>query len=295
VSSLVTPVGLTPIDARHPAARRYLLARRRLLPRDQRVVPVAGLWAHRQLLRLGASTEVFLWCPARDDRADQVSEAALAMVDAAATSYVISERTLARLHPGARAPGLLSLAQVPTWSPASVLNPLVRLVLVADGIEYAGNLGSLVRTVDASGADTLVLTNPVARLTHPTVFSASRGTVLTTPIVEYAGATGARAARAALEAAGLRILVADPEGSRDYRQAGYGDQRTAIVVGSEGNGVSQEWRRGGTERISISMRGRADSLNVASAAAILLFEAVVHDRGSGVTRWPGSASEPPPA
>ena len=291
MSSPVTSVGPAPIAAQHPSARRYLLARRTMLPRDERVIPVSGLWAHRQLLRLEASTEVFLWCPGRDvPSGGQVSEVVAAMVDASATSYVISERTLARLQPVARAPGLLSLAEVPSWSLRTLLNPLVRLVLVADGIEYAGNLGSLVRTVDASGAGALVLTNPVARLTHPTVFSASRGTVLTTPIVECADAAQARAA---LEAAGFRVLVADPDAARDYREVAYGDQRTAIVVGSEGDGVSQEWRRGGTERISICMRGRADSLNVASAAAILLFDAIAEDARSGVTRGPGLSSGPP--
>jgi TrmH family RNA methyltransferase len=186
-------------------------------------------------------------------------------------SYQVSERTLARLHPGAGAPGLLSVVRVPAWDAATVLARDARLVLVADGIEYAGNLGTLVRTVDASGADALVLTRPVARRTHPTVFSASRGTVLTTPILEY---DDVALGRRALETAGFRILVADPGVGSDYRNARYDGGRTAIVVGSEGEGVSPQWREGGAERVAISMRGRADSLNVAAAAAVLLFDAL---------------------
>ena len=275
MSALSTPVRLTAIAAQHPTARRYLLARRCALPRDEPVMAVAGLWAHRQLLALNASVEAFLWCPAAGSVAADPSLARVVAdaVEAAETSYQISARTLARLHPGAQAPGLLSLVRIPTWPPERVLGG-ARRVLVADGIEYAGNLGALVRTVDASGADALVLTSPVARLTHPTVFSASRGTVLTTPVLELAAAAPARAA---LEAAGFRIVVADPGVGCDYRWIRYDDPRVAIVVGSEGSGVSAAWRTGQVERVSISMRGRADSLNVAVAAAVLLFESIPPD------------------
>ena len=100
-------------------------------------------------------------------------------------TYEISEKILARLHPGLSAPALLSVVRLPAWTPAEVLRPDARLLLVADGIEYAGNLGTLVRTADAAGADGLVLTNATCRLTHPKVFEASRGTVLTLPTVEY--------------------------------------------------------------------------------------------------------------
>jgi tRNA G18 (ribose-2'-O)-methylase SpoU len=272
-----TSVRLPPVATGHPAARRYLLARRNALAREDLVIGACGLWAHEQLMRLGASVEAFLWCPGDSaripggtagDRLRAVVERAAATADA---SYRISERTLARLHPGAAAPGLLSLVRIPRWDPATVLGGQTRLVLVADGIEYAGNLGTLMRTVDASGADALVLTGPVARRTHPTVFSASRGTVLTTPTLEYGDATRGRQA---LTTAGFRILVADPGVGADYRSARYDAGRTAIVVGSEGSGVSPQWRAGGTERVAISMRGRADSLNVAAAAAVLLFEAL---------------------
>jgi TrmH family RNA methyltransferase len=150
-----------------------------------------------------------------------------------------------------------------------VLTTDARLVLVADGIEYAGNLGTLVRTADACAVDALVLTRASARVTHPKAFGASRGTVLTTPVLEYADVT---AARRDLAAAGFTTYVADPRGATSYREAGLGSGRTAVVVGSEGNGVATEWRTGLT-RVSIPMRGTADSLNVAASAAVLMFEA----------------------
>jgi TrmH family RNA methyltransferase len=143
-------------------------------------------------------------------------------------------------------------------------------VLGADGIEYAGNLGTLVRTADAAGADGLVLTNATCRLTHPKVFEASRGTVLTLPVLTYASVADARRD---LAQGGFTVYVADPAAAVEYLDVDYAHQKAAIVVGSEGEGVAPEWRTPDLTRVSIPMRGRADSLNVAASASILLFDA----------------------
>jgi len=90
-----------------PAARLYSQARRNLLPRHERLVAVAGRWQHAQLERLGVEPEVTLRC---------------GDVPYVAT-YEISEKILARLHPGLRAPALLSVVRLPVWTPAEVLRP----------------------------------------------------------------------------------------------------------------------------------------------------------------------------
>jgi TrmH family RNA methyltransferase len=251
LSAAVRQIGPT-----HDAARLYSRARRNLLPRDQRLVAVAGRWQHDHLARLGIEPVVTLRCgpPGASDGA----------------AYEISAKTLARLHPGVSAPASLSVVRLPSWRRRQVLRPDARLVLVADGIEYAGNLGTLVRTADAAGADGLVLTNATCRLTHPKVFEASRGTVLTLPVLEYASVAEARRD---LAAAGFTSYVADPAASVAYLDVDYGHRKVALVVGSEGDGVAPEWRTPDLTRVSIPMRGRADSLNVAASASILLFDA----------------------
>lgn len=260
---------LVPVGAAHDDVRRYSRARRNLLPRADHVTAVTGGWAHEAVLRAGAVVESTLWCPG--ERPHPELEATAARVAATALrAGRISARTLARAHPeSAAAPALLSVVRLPRWDPAKVLVGGARLVLAADGIEYAGNLGTLVRTADACDVDALVLTRGTARLTHPKVFAASRGTVLTTPVLSFETVAEAREA---LVAAGFTAYVADPAGATPYRTAGLGRGPTAVVVGSEGTGVSDEWRRGLT-RVCIPMRGRADSLNVAASAAVLLFEA----------------------
>jgi TrmH family RNA methyltransferase len=259
---------LPSIGSAHDDVRRYSRARRNLLPRTDHVTAVAGGWGHEVALRAGAVVELALWCPG--DRPHPELEATAARVCRLARRAArISERTLARAHPDAGAPALVSVVRLPDWRAGDVLDRGARLVLVADGIEYAGNLGTLIRTADACDADALVLTRGTARITHPKVFAASRGTVLTTPVVSFATVGEARAV---LAAAGFTAYVADPAGATPYRSAGLGQGPTAVVVGSESQGVSDEWRRG-LSRVAIPMRGRADSLNVAASAAVLLFEA----------------------
>ena len=259
---------LPPVGASHHDVRRYSRARRNLLPRAEHVTAVAGGWAHEVVLRSGATVDAVLWCPG--ERPYPALEATAAAVARAAGGAVrISERTLARVHPGLTAPALLSVVRLPRWPSSRLQTAANGLVLVADGIEYAGNLGTLIRTADACAVDALVLTRGTARVTHPKAFAASRGTVLTTPVLEYAEVADARAD---LAAAGFTTYVADPAGATSYRDAGLGSGPTAVVVGSESDGVAEEWRTGLT-RVSIPMRGRADSLNVAASAAVLLFEA----------------------
>ena len=259
---------LQAVGASHDDVRRYSRARRNVLPRADHVCAVAGGWAHEVVLGSQAPIEVVLWCPG-DRSYPELEATAVAAGERAARAFRISERTLARIQPDATAPALLSVVPLPRWESSRVLTGDARLVLVADGIEYAGNLGSLVRTVDACAADALVLTRATARVTHPKAFAASRGTVLTTPVLTYPSVASARAD---LDDAGFTGYVADPAGATPYRSAGLGTCPTAIVVGAEGDGVSEEWRRG-LARVAIPMRGRADSLNVAASAAVLLFEA----------------------
>ncbi|MGI8768181.1 MAG: TrmH family RNA methyltransferase [Propionibacteriaceae bacterium] len=257
---------LSTIAAGHPAARRYALARRNQLPRSNQVTAVSGWWAHELVLSAGCDVQTLLWCPGPDEPTGLIAS----LRSVAGSTFLVSERTLARLHPGLSAPAVVSVVQLPSWQPAQVLTEQAQLMLVADGIEYAGNLGSLVRTADACGADGLILTRPRVRPSHSKVFLASRGTVLTMPILTYSSAAGAKRD---LAAAGFTSYVAMPEAATSYRDIDFAAARVAVVVGSEGDGVSDGWRTPGLRTVQIPMHGNADSLNVAVSAAIVLFEA----------------------
>ena len=238
------------IGAQHPRVRDLLALRKDGSPGR---IMVEGAWEHDRLLTTSTTIETFFWCPeAGTTEVDRIAGRATEV-------YRISEKLLTRLSRKTRSDGLISIARVPQWQPQTFRFTSRSLVLVADGVEYAGNLGTLIRTADAANADCLVLTSRRARPTHPAVYSASRGTVLWTPIVEF---DDIPAAAAWLRSHRFRVHLADPAATGTYRVPRY-DGPTAFVVGSEGSGLSREWHDEGFDAVSIPMLGRADSLNVA--------------------------------
>jgi RNA methyltransferase, TrmH family len=143
------------------------------------------------------------------------------------------------------------------------------LVAVAAGIERPGNLGAVVRTAEAAGAAAIVVCDAATDPFHPDSVRGSVGTVFTLPVVGASGAdTIAWACRH-----GVRIVVATPDGTQPVWGADFTAPGTAVVVGGERYGVGDEWLAAADETVCIPMAGSADSLNVAVAAGIVLFEA----------------------
>lgn len=234
-----------------------------------RLLAAEGLWAHEVLLDLGVPVEVFLWCP---EAAYSPAAARIAseVMTRARSAYRISERVLARIAERERPDGMLSLVPMPERTPDSVPLRDDALVLVADAIEIPGNLGTLLRTLDACGADCLVMTNRRTRLSHPKVFRGSRGMNLRVPVLDFEHADGAVDW---LRRNGFQVYLATVGASAvEYQRVSFGG-RTAIVVGNERKGITPSWFGHGFTEVSVPMHGHADSLNVAVSAAILLYAA----------------------
>lgn len=169
-----------------------------------------------------------------------------------------------RRHPE----GHLAVASTfPTALDGIDLGP-ARLVLVAAGIEKPGNLGALLRTAHAFGADAVVAAGGGTDLFNPNVIRSSRGALFLLPV---AVATE-NEARAALEFAGLETIPTSTRGARSLWAA---DLRgpCAVVVGSEARGLDPQWDPSGPHSLRIPVEGPAGSLNVSVAAAVVLAEA----------------------
>src|SRR5262245_6857684 len=258
---------LQQIGLQHPRIRQLRHVLNNSSPSLRRFVVAEGLWAHDVLLELGTPIEVFLWCPeaASTPQARARSEQIAARAEHA---YRISPKVLERLAERDRPDGLVSLVGLPRWDPAALTFGRPALVLVADGIEIPGNLGAMVRTLDACGGDCLILTNRRTRLSHPTVFRGSRGMVLRVPVVDL---DGPAQAAAWLHERGFTIYLATPgPGAIAYPQVAF-TERTAFVVGNERYGIAADWFDLGLTRITVPMLGVADSLNVSVSASILLY------------------------
>ena len=136
-------------------------------------------------------------------------------------------------------------------------------------MEKPGNLGAVLRSADAAGADAVVICDPLTDLYNPNLLRASLGAAFTVPCV----ACTSGEAIAWLKSRGIRILTAQLQDSSLYYDC---DMRcaTALVMGTESTGLTAQWREAADAHIRIPMLGELDSLNVSVSAAILLFEAV---------------------
>lgn len=142
------------------------------------------------------------------------------------------------------------------------------LVLVAESIEKPGNLGTMLRTAEAAGAAGVIVADPTTDPFNPNVVRASLGTLFTVPLA----VTDSSAAVAHLRAGGIRILAATPAGTEAHHAVDMTGP-VAVVIGSEQYGLSRTWLDAADAAVVIPMPGSVDSLNAATAAGILLFEA----------------------
>jgi TrmH family RNA methyltransferase len=165
--------------------------------------------------------------------------------------------------------GVLAIAKVKTHNLKDlVFNSKNPLILVAEAPEKPGNIGAILRTADAANVDAVIIANPKTDLYNPNIIRSSVGCVFTNTI-----ATGNTLEIIDfLKSKNINIYSAILQESIEYQTQDY-TKPTAIVVGTEATGLSEEWRTNSTQNIIIPMQGEIDSMNVSVAAGILIFEA----------------------
>jgi len=149
------------------------------------------------------------------------------------------------------------------------------LVLICEGVEKPGNLGAILRTADAAGVTAVIAADPVTDWANPNVVRASKGTVFSVPVAS----AGTAEVFAWLEEHALALVAAAPDGDVLLTDADLSGP-TAIAVGSEARGLPAAWLERADTRLRIPMFGHADSLNVSTSAAVLVYEAVRQRMGS---------------
>ncbi len=141
------------------------------------------------------------------------------------------------------------------------------VVLVLESVEKPGNLGGILRTADAAGVDVVLICDPLTDLYNPNIIRSSLGTIFTKQVV---ACTNDEAIKW-LKEREIKIFATDLNTDRDYQQADYSIP-CAIVMGTEHDGLSKQWLHAADRRIKIPMKGKIDSMNVSTAAAVLVFE-----------------------
>lgn len=139
--------------------------------------------------------------------------------------------------------------------------------VIAEAIEKPGNLGTILRSSDAVGLDGLIVCDRCTDIYNPNVVRASVGTLFTVPTIETSGEETLKW----LKERGVRILAATPQAQHEFTQVDL-TQPVAIAVGTEQLGLSERWMQQADLQVRIPMMGVADSLNVAMATTLLLYE-----------------------
>jgi TrmH family RNA methyltransferase len=165
--------------------------------------------------------------------------------------------------------GVLAIAHSKTLELAN-LQPATKnpLILVAEAPEKPGNIGALLRTADAANVDAVIIANPKTDIYNPNIIRSSVGCLFTNKI-----ATGSTSEIISfLKDRNINIYCAALQASVQYDTIDF-KKASAIIVGTEATGLSDDWLKNSTQNIIIPMQGEIDSMNVSVAAGILIFEA----------------------
>ena len=238
-----------------------------------RLVGVEGIWGCCQLLKYKVDIQVALL----DLDSIKTLDAYKAMCDIcqkAEEIHIVSNSTFKKISEVGTSAGLFVLAKIPKKT-LNDLNPKKHeVIVVLDGLEIPGNIGTILRSCDGTDSDAVIITNRKTRITHPKILRSSQGSCFKLPIVEEEVGNTIKW----LKDNGYRIILTDTDAEKFYYEESY-EGRIAIVMGSERYGISLDWYDIEKEMIKIPMYGDCDSLNVGIAATLILYEAAINRKG----------------
>jgi RNA methyltransferase, TrmH family len=194
-------------------------------------------------------------------------------VDAGAHRLEVTRPVMEKLAFGQRVEGILAVAETPRHSLANVRQALSLaerpLIAILEGIEKPGNVGAVLRTADAAGIGALVVADGGTDLYNPNAIRASLGAIFTLPVC----AATSEETLTWLRKSQWQIVAARVDAGKPYTLIDF-RRPTAIVLGSEARGISDQWRGDDITAVSLPMLGHVDSLNVSATAAVLFYEAL---------------------
>lgn len=190
-------------------------------------------------------------------------------------SEVLADNIFAHVSDTKTPQGVLAVVKRLEYDITDILKGEAPHVLVLDNLQDPGNLGTIFRTAEAAGATGILLSRDCVDLYNPKVIRSTMGAVFRLPFLyvdDLPGAIGE------LKDAGVRVYAAHLDGKNAYDKEDY-QTGCAFLIGNEGNGLRDEVTACADTLVRIPMQGKAESLNAAVAAAVLMFEAGRQRRG----------------
>ena len=180
---------------------------------------------------------------------------------------MLTNRQMKEISESVTPPKLCAVVRIPENVNSTILpDEIGGRVLLLEDIQDPGNLGTILRTTEAAGVNMVIMSEGCADIFNPKVIRSTMGSIFRLPFVT----DDLVSVIEMLKTEGVTVYGAALEGSSDYREVEF-SEKTAIVIGNEGNGISGNVLNAVNEKIRIPMKGQIESLNAAVSAAILLY------------------------
>ena len=269
LSSVLEKYNFQAIGEQNPKIKQIKGVISNTKPNPHKLFVAEGIWLLSLCEKFHTPIDSVILCP-EHIRTPEAIALCKKIAARAGETYTVSAKTFEKISERDRPDGLMALAKLPQNDLSSFHPAQDAVILVLDGVEIPGNVGTMMRMADGAGVDAVFLCNRKARLTHPKLIKGSQGAVLSVPFFDFESVASCRAW---LASNGFTVYLADTRAKLYYYDEPFG-KKTALVMGSERYGISREWYDGNYQMIAIPMEGSCDSLNVGVAATVLAYEAV---------------------
>lgn len=277
VAALMETARLQNIGEGHSVIKQIKAIAANTKPNPKKLFVSEGFWLTKLVLDNSLPVETAIICP-ECIHTHECAVIAERLIDTVPNNvFTVSKKVFEHIAEMDKPDGVMCVAALSLTDPADLAFDNKAVVLILDGIEIPGNMGTLIRVADGAGTDAVFIVNRKARLTHPKFIRSTMGAAFTVPIVEFASVDDCYDY---LSSKGFTTYLADSRAEKMYYALPYGG-RTAFVMGSERYGISRTWYDKKTELVAIPMLGKCDSLNVGVAGTILLYDAAVKNKLGG--------------
>lgn len=256
-------------SASNPGIKNIIKLRKADYRRESRAFIIEGCREFARAISAKVKIRELYFCPGLFSDTHGESSILRDAGNLGAKLYEVSKPIYEKIAFGARGEGIIAIAAHPSLSLKDIPLRENPLFVVVEGIEKPGNLGAIIRTAEAAGVDAVLVADARTDIYNPNTVRSSLGALFGVFVVQADSAE----IISWLKERKVSITCACVQGDLSYASVDF-NQGTAIVVGSEEKGLTRLWKDGADFKATIPMAGKADSLNVSCAAAILLYEAV---------------------
>lgn len=259
---------------KHHIIDRVISLNKNSKPNPERLAAIEGIWSLTLAKKYDINAKYLIICP-EQIKSIESQELIDYFIDKVEETIIVSERVFVQLSEKENAQGIMAVIQLRINELKDMSFKGDSLIVILDGLEIPGNIGTILRSCEATGVDGVVLNNRKVRINHPKLLRSSMGSLFKVPVFE---SQTHEDMINYLRDNGYTLILADTDSEKNYFELEY-QGRIALIMGSEKYGIDDSFYQVKHEKVKIPMMGDMDSLNVGVATTILLYEAALKNKG----------------